>query len=166
MSGADTRTALLPAAEPVVRDAISALLDTLNVAAAFGSLASGADTLFAEAFLARFVPLHLHFPCELDEFKVASVLPSGAAWADRFDRIVSHCSSVSLLPPQDDPEAGFALCARAAMDAARAAAAALNAQALQLACWDGKATNLRAGTAADVASWSDAGLQTVLVSPH
>ncbi len=53
MSGAGTHTALVPSAEPAVRDAIASLLDRLNVAAAFGSLASGADTLFAEAFLTR-----------------------------------------------------------------------------------------------------------------
>jgi hypothetical protein len=63
--------------------------------------AAGGDLLFAEACLARGVPLRLLLPLALPEFIAASLLPvvDGAAWHARFRAVVDRLDE----PPREAP---------------------------------------------------------------
>lgn len=63
--------------------------------------AAGGDLLFAEACLARSVPLRLLLPLAEPEFIAASLLPSsgGAAWLARYRAVVARLDE----PPQEAP---------------------------------------------------------------
>ncbi len=150
-------------AEARVAVSIGVHLDRAGVVAAYGSLASGADTLFAEACRARGVPVHVFLPFGAARFKAASVRPAGEPWVARFDIALAAAASVTIMPA--GRAAGFAPCARAAMAAALAAASAGGHAALQLAVWDGVAPRGAAGTAADVAWWRGLGGVTAVVDP-
>lgn len=76
-----------------VRDRIDSWFDANNVGAAYGSLAAGADILFAEACLDRGIALHVFLPFSTDEFVATSVVPSGGDWVRRFDACLSRCGS-------------------------------------------------------------------------
>ncbi len=67
-----------------VGDEIRSCLDTLGVGFGYGSAASGADLLFAEALLDRDAELHVLLPFERDQFIETSVADSGPAWVERF----------------------------------------------------------------------------------
>jgi hypothetical protein len=75
--------------EPVVADAIAALLDGSDIAAGPGDLAicsgaCGGDLLFAEACLARGTSLELYLPFDESNFLANSVDYAGADWRNRF----------------------------------------------------------------------------------
>ena len=74
--------------EPAVAAAIAEQVS--DVALAFGSLACGADILYAEALLERGAELHVHLPCAIDEFVAVSVEPGGPGWRDRFERCLGR----------------------------------------------------------------------------
>src|SRR5262249_909104 len=63
------------ASEARVASEVATLLDRHGVGFGYGSLASGADILFAEALLARGAELHAVLPFEREEFKAVSVAP-------------------------------------------------------------------------------------------
>ena len=95
-------TALVPAAAR----RISAALDVIDAGPAdlaFTQGAAGGDVLFAEACLARAVPLRLLLPLAEAEFVAQSLLPveDGAAWHGRYRAIVARLDS----PPRDAPQA-------------------------------------------------------------
>lgn len=75
---------------------IAELLDTLKAGPAdlaFTQGAAGADLLFAEACVARDVPLQLMLPLAEPEFAEQSLRPSadGAKWQARFEAIKRRC---------------------------------------------------------------------------
>ena len=158
----DAETGFDPRAEGTLADAIAARLDRLEVLGAFGSLASGADIVFAEAFVSRRVKLHAWLPFAIVRFLAMSVQPAGDAWVARFDRLLSH-APVTILRGHASDETAFALCAESAMRGAVSAAASAQARPLQLAVWNGKPANGAAGTAADVAMWRSFGLETDII---
>jgi hypothetical protein len=148
--------------DKAVADAIAAELGPLDIVAACGSLASGADILFAE-YLARIhVKLCLWLPFDLPRFVATSVRPAGAAWVARFETALSRAATVSIL---DGGSAGdpYAACSSAAMDAAQAWAAAEAAAPVQVALWNGVASTGAAGTGADVAAWRARGLESRII---
>lgn len=151
-SGADER------AERRVAEAIGQVLDGLDVAGACGSLASGADILFAEALLARNIPLRVFLPFAAERFAATSVRPAGGAWEARFRAILPRLADVTTLPGAGSDSEAYATCARAAMAAALAVARDQGAAPLQLAVWNGVAARGQAGTAADVRAWAAMGL--------
>ena len=128
-------------------------LKPLDVTAAFGSLAAGADILFAEALLERSVPLHLFFPYELKQFCSVSVCPSGVGWITRFEQARAKARAIHILDDLDHAEEAYAVCSRRAMEGALDAAAPAHAALLQLAVWDGRPPAGPNGTAADVQAW-------------
>ena len=69
---------------------------------AFTQGAAGGDLLFAEACLARGVPLRLLLPLSQREFVAQSLLPvsDGAAWHARFRAVVAHLGSAPSEAPQ------------------------------------------------------------------
>lgn len=122
-------------------DAALAQLDAGPSDLAFTQGAAGGDLLFAEACLARGVPLRLLLPLGMREFVARSLLPvsDGAAWHARFRAVVGRLGSAPSEAPQvlgtlaegEDP---FVRGNLWLLDSARAAGAE------RLACiclWDG-----------------------------
>ena len=73
------------AAEPAVAARINEVVRRDTPGYAYGSLASGADILWAEALLAAGAEVHVVLPFARDEFIKESVAPSGRGWIERFD---------------------------------------------------------------------------------
>jgi hypothetical protein len=149
--------------EREIADAIVATLAPVQLVAAFGSLAAGADILFAEALVAKDVPLHLVLPFGVEDFKVTSVEPSGATWIARFEHVLSRAASVTVLQEPTRDDRAYAECSRVSMDRTIQAAVQFRIKAVQLAVWDGRSRGKIAGTSADVALWRRRGMETILV---
>lgn len=138
--------------------AVSNLLEAKNTGHAYGSLAAGADIIIAEAALALNIELHILLPFSLEEFIDISVRSSGDQWVERFQRVLEAATSVSVTCDSGygGDDSLFAYASAVGMGRARILAGALEAEAWQLAIWDGESTNFEAGTALDVSVWRQA----------
>ena len=134
---------------------------------AYGSLASGADILWAEALLASGSELHCVLPFARPEFVRWSVAPAGDGWVRRFDRCLAKATSVRYAT--DDAYLGddvlFRYASELAMGLALLRARYLDAEVRQLAVWDGQPARGAAGTAVDVARWRTLGRPVTVISP-
>ncbi len=148
-----------------VRDQIERQLAAMDIGFAYGSLAAGADILFAEAALARGASLHLVLPFDRREFVGVSVRPSGRGWVKRFERCLAAATTIRYATQDrylgDDQL--FAYCSRLAMGRALLAARHLATNAVQVAVWDGKAGAGPVGTAVDVADWRRGGRRSTRI---
>jgi tetratricopeptide (TPR) repeat protein len=155
-----------PTLEGEVEREIRAFVAERRLGFAYGSLASGADILVAEALLDAGIRLEIVLPFDTDEFEAVSVAPAGASWPERFRSCLARAASVVHASDSsfmhDDEMFGYA--ARIAMGHALNRAAFLDAPVEQLAVWDGDPTGGVAGTAHDVAIWSAAGHPTHVIS--
>ncbi len=133
---------------------------------AYGSLASGADILWAEALLASGSELHCVLPFAGEEFVNRSVAPTGEGWVRRFDRCLAAATSVRYAT--DDAYLGddvlFRYASELAMGLALLRARYLDAEVRQLAVWDGEPPRGAAGTAVDVARWRTLGRPVTVIS--
>ena len=155
------------AAEARVKTRIGAILHEEKIGFAYGSLACGGDLLFAEAALERGVELHVVLPFEEQDFIAQSVAPGGAGWLVRYRNCREAVASVTLASEMEyfgDP-GQFGYASRVAMGMARLRARHLCGEAVQVAIWDGGASNGPAGTGADVAAWRDSGGRSCIVGP-
>ncbi len=155
----------LAESEPKVAEAIRAHLDEQRVGFGYGSLASGADILFAEALLDRHAELHVVLPFAKDEFTAVSVEPCGDGWLRRFDRCLQGATSVTYATQGQylADDSLFDYCARVAMGEALIRAAFLTAPIAQVVVWDRKPAKGAAGTAIDVATWQRGGHVTHVI---
>ena len=149
-----------------VATGIAAMLDDMRIGAAYGSLASGADILFAEALLGRGVALNVVLPFAVADFIEQSVRPSGAEWIDRFHACLAAAKTVRFAT--EDAYLGddqlFTYCSSLAMGLAALCARHMNAPLRQLAVWDGLVKEgAIAGTAVDMSAWHEAGHPTTTV---
>jgi adenylate cyclase len=154
-----------PAREAELRAAIDHMLDEERAGFGYGSLACGADILFAEALLARGAELHLVLPFAEEDFIAQSVRPGGADWLERFHACRAAATSVtpatSIAYFGDPAQYGYG--SRIAMGLARLRAAHLGAEPVQIVVWDEVPADGPAGTGADVAAWTGAGGRTRVV---
>ncbi|HZK90336.1 MAG TPA: adenylate/guanylate cyclase domain-containing protein [Stellaceae bacterium] len=145
--------------EDRVRREIEAKIAASNFGFAYGSLAAGADILFAEAILARGASLHVVLPFDRREFVRESVRPSGSGWLKRFERCLAAATSVRYATRDrylgDDQL--YAYCGQLAMGLALLRARYLATEAEQVAVWDGRAPIGPAGAAVDIANWRHSG---------
>ena len=146
---------------------IAALIDGMRIGAAYGSLAAGADILFAEALLAQGAALNVVLPFATDDFIAQSVRPVGESWVPRFHACLAAAKTVRFAT--EDAYLGddllFAYCSDLAMGLARLCARHMAAPLMQLAVWDGVVKDgAIAGTAIDMSAWREAGLPVTLVS--
>lgn len=147
--------------EAMVKDAIEKLLAEEDVGFGYGSLAAGADILFAEALLARGARLHLVLPFGRAEFVEVSVRPSGGAWVERFEHCYRAAEATGAVHfATEDRYLGddhlFGYCSQLAMGLALLRARHLSAAAEQMVVWDGIPSAGPAGTTADMAIWDNA----------
>ena len=145
----DVNAAFRSDAEQEVAREIDAAVGRHNVGFAYGSLASGADILWAEAFLARGVELHIVLPFALDEFVEWSVAPSGGNWIERFTRCIDQAASVTYgtIDAYLGDDVLFGHCSEIAIGLTLVRARYLDAEVHQFAVWDGKPARGDAGTA-------------------
>lgn len=134
---------------------------------AYGSLASGADILWAEALLAAGSELHVVLPFSREEFVASSVASAGAGWIERFERCAAAATAIHYAT--DDAFLGddvlFRYGTELAMGLAVLRARYLDAEIRQLAVWDGGPANGSAGTSIDIATWRRGGRIVTSVSP-
>jgi hypothetical protein len=153
--------------EDRVRGEIERQLAAMDIGFAYGSLAAGADILFAEAVLARGASLNLVLPFNRREFIDASVRASGRGWLRRFERCLAAATTVHYTTRDrylgDDQL--FTYCSQLAMGLALLRARHLATEAEQLAVWDGEAPTGPAGTAVDVANWQHSGYPSTRIDP-
>jgi len=151
-------------------DVETRIVDTFernNVGFAYGSLACGADILFAEAALACSAELHVVLPFEKEEFKRISVESGGANWGPRFERCLEAAASVTLATEDSylGDDALFTYCSRLAMGLAAMRANELCIEPIQLALWDGQPSTRIAGTSIDIDTWRALGRHTEIIRP-
>ncbi|HTZ34559.1 MAG TPA: tetratricopeptide repeat-containing protein, partial [Stellaceae bacterium] len=80
--------------EDRVRREIAAALAAADIGFGYGSLAAGADILFAEALLERGASVHVVLPFDEREFIEQSVRRSGRGWVGRYRRCLAAATSV------------------------------------------------------------------------
>ncbi|MCK6591475.1 MAG: adenylate/guanylate cyclase domain-containing protein [Polyangiaceae bacterium] len=155
------------AAEPRVTDQITAYLSARNVGVGYGSLACGADILFAERLLANRSELRVVLPAPVDAFRRAAVEPGGAGWVRRFDLLVKAAASVTVAS-EDGGECSELLIAHGAnmaMGLSLLHARSLDADLEQVAIWDGSPGEGGLSPATSVAIWRARGLRSFCMSP-
>ena len=155
-----------PAEQERIAAELRAMLDGVAVGFAYGALAAGADIVVAEVLLRRRAELHVFLPGPPVDFIEASVAPGGSDWVARFGRCIAAATSVTIVtdePDVTDP-ALLAFNARVAMGHALLRARDLEADALQLAVWDGAAADPTFGTGAEVSAWHNSGAPTYTVA--
>ena len=152
--------------ESMVAGRIAARLEAANVGFGYGSLACGADILFAEQLLERGAEVHIVLPFDVEEFKTISVARGGPGWPKRFDACLARAASVTYAT--EDAFLGneflFGYASRLSMGLAILRARNLDTAVEQEAVWDGQPATSLAGTAVDVAFWRECGFPQVLLS--
>jgi len=167
MIAAPGQTGRFPAVQAAkVATEIATLLDGMRIGAAYGSLAAGADILFAEALLGRGVALNIVLPFSIADFIELSVRPSGEEWIGRFHACLGAAKTVRYAT--EDAYLGddqlFTYCSSLAMGLAALCARHMNAPLRQLAVWDGLVKEgAVAGTAVDMSAWHEAGHPVTIV---
>jgi len=153
--------------EVTTAEKMAAALLEHSIGFAYGSLAAGADILWAEALLAAGAELHVVLPCAVADFLDVSVAPSGARWVERFHSCLDAAVRISFATegPLLGDESLFTYCSGIAMGLALLRARHLDSDALQLALWDGSVGTGPVGTAADVERWKQTGQKQVIVTP-
>ncbi len=158
---AKTKPGRFPAQEEErVAGEIKALLEARGVGAGYGSLAAGADILFAEALLARGATLNVVLPFAVDDFLDQSVRSAGGEWVERFHACYKAAKTVRYATEDSymHHDSLFNYCSQLGMGLAVLAARHMQAPVLQGSVWDGEARSGAAGTAIDMKAWLDAGL--------
>ena len=154
-------------AEARVRAEVERVLDEERIGFAYGALACGGDIVVAEAALGRGVELHAVLPFEEEDFIAQSVAPGGEGWLERYRACRDAAAAVTFASTMEyfgDPEQ-FGYASRMAMGLTRLRAGHLGGESVQLAVWDGVASDGPAGTGADVAAWRGEGGRSVVIDP-
>jgi adenylate cyclase len=155
------------ATEAALAERISAVLDEEGAGFVYGALACGGDLLVAETALARGIELNVVLPFAREDFLSQSVRPGGAGWETRYRACLAQAASVTIASEMEyfgDP-AQYGYGSRMAMGLARLRAQHLGAEAVQIAIWDGVASDGPAGTGADVAAWEVSGGRVAVIDP-
>jgi hypothetical protein len=153
--------------EPRVAALIAKAFDDANAGFGYGSVASGADIIAAEALLERGAELHLYLPFETKRFIEHSVRSSGEEWVARFHRCIEMANSTThtAIDLVSSPEVLFDYCSRVAMGHALIRAQFLDGTPSQVAVYDEQPTTHSAGTAVDVRRWLATGHRSTIITP-
>ncbi len=152
--------------ENKIRERIDAKLDLLGVGIGYGSLAAGADILFAEALLDRGCELHVTLPFSIEDFKKISVACSGDSWLERFETCWEKATSQSFTSEggyQGDNSL-FSYCSLYSMGRACLRQQHLAAPLSQIVIWDELRASLIAGTYSDYRAWTELGYESEVIS--
>ncbi|MBI5430130.1 MAG: adenylate/guanylate cyclase domain-containing protein [Nitrosomonadales bacterium] len=153
------------AAERRISNQIEDRIAGNHCAIAYGSLAAGADIMFAEAILKRGGELNVWLPFGKESFCEELVRPYGERWVQRFHDCIGKAHTVSCATESDylGESSLFNFCADVAMGMAIMRAGSLYAKVMQLAVWDQIATSQRSGTYTNIAKWKELGHHTEVI---
>jgi class 3 adenylate cyclase len=148
--------------EPRIAAEIEARVAGAEIGVGYGSLAAGADILFAEALLRHGASLQIVLPFNRAEFVDISVRPSGGYWVERFEECFAAAERDGTVRYAVEDrylgdDALFAYCSQLAMGLAILRARHLATAVEQIAVWDGEPPAGPVGTAADMANWRRTG---------
>lgn len=148
-----------------LRHEVDQLLADQRVGFGYGSLAAGADIVFAEALLAAGAELHVVLPVGRAAFVEISVAPFGAEWVARFERCMARATTIrhASRDPYLGDEQVFAYSSQVAMGCAVLRAQTLSTEAIQLAVWDGRETGGPAGVSYDLTYWARSGRRRAVI---
>ena len=159
--------------EDHVRARIGAFLDTHEISAAFGSLASGTDIMVAEACIAREKDLGIVLPFQRQDFIRESVERSGPGWVERFEKCMAWVERRSVrgggaITYATDgaylnDDSLFTYCAHFAMGLAMVRARNLDAGLRMLAVYDSKGGH-GVGTDGNIEMWRGFNLPVEIIS--
>ena len=151
--------------ESEIANSIAKLIKELDVGIAYGSLAAGADILFAEAVLANGGEVHVTLPFDIEDFKETSVAQSGGEWLDRFDECWAAASSQSFSSKGGycGDDTLFDYCSLYSMGRACLRHQHLGSPLSQILVWDGEKPAAPAGTYKDYQTWSGLGFDTHII---
>ena len=154
-----------PGDEPALIAAIERAIDDNGIGSAYGSLAAGADLLFAEALLRRGAGLNVVLPFAVEDFIAASVRPFGAQWLPRFHAALARANTVRIATEgsHTGDDALMAYASHLAMGLAVLGGRNLCAPVRQLVIWDSLPARGGAGTAVDLARWARTGLPQTII---
>lgn len=146
-----------PAQESELVNRIKIVISENKGAIAYGSLAAGADILFAEAFLDQGGELNIWLPFRKSEFCEVSVRPAGEPWVARFNACLSRAHSVSYATESDfmEDDTLFEYCADVSMGMTIMRANSLSSRVLQVAIWNQIESDKSSGTCRNVTKWRD-----------
>ncbi len=155
-----------PGDEPALAAAIEQAIDDHGIGSAYGSLAAGADLLFAEALLRRGAGLNVVLPFAAEDFIEVSVRPFGAEWIPRFHACLERANTVRIATEgtHAGDDALMAYASQLAMGLAVLGGRNLCAPVRQLVIWDSQPARGDAGTAVDVARWARTGLPQTIIA--
>lgn len=148
-----------------LKQEVAAKIGSMAAAIGYGALAAGSDILVAEAMLEAGGEIDVVLPFPAETFRATSIDPFGPSWRKRFDRLLAAASSVTVAAPdshKDDP-GQFAFGSEVALGLAMIRADNLLTDVSGLCIWDGQNGSGQAGTGADVARLSKAGLDTYVI---
>ena len=155
----DSSRPLDEAGERRMLEQMERLITERHCAIAYGSLAAGADIMFAESILKQGGELNVWLPFGRESFCDELVRPYGEQWVQRFHDCMSRAHTVSCATESDylGESSLFNFCADVAMGMAIMRANNLNAKLLQLAVWDQAVVSQRSGTYTNIARWKELG---------
>lgn len=157
---------LIPEYEDLVTRRIRELVARRRVGFGYGSLASGADILFAEALIDKGAEVHVVLPCDDDRFVQMSVAGAGREWVARFRRCREAIRSVTYASTELEltDEAALDYASAIATGLALTRARHLDALVEQMAVWDEQAVGeAKGGTEAGIARWHRTGLTSHVI---
>lgn len=136
-----------------------------NVGSVHGSLACGSDLVIVETALDLGIEVHVVIPCPIPDFLERSVRPGGRDWVERFDRALARSTGTVIEPTLALEDAAmFGYADQLAMGFALTRARQQDAEAFQLAVWDGVDGGGEAGTGSAVRRWRATGNETIVIS--
>lgn len=148
---------LPPQVEAPLAAALDALLDELDAAIGYCSLAAGGDLLFVEAMLRRGAEVNAVLPFEEADFLAHRVRPCGSRWVERYE--AARRSVASATPVCRDLYLGNDVLLRFANQVidgrARLRAAALDTTPTLVAVWDYMAEPLPGSPSDFIDHWGD-----------
>jgi len=156
--------------EKLVQSTIEGYLADIKIDSCYGSLASGADIMLAEAMVSKGAKLHVVLPFDKIDFINASVKSSGSKWIKRFNVLLNKAESMTQVyykTPKDEI-LSYSQCTIVAMGLSLQEAIKkdydLEQQLKQITIWDNEKTNGIAGTYPDMLRWRALGLASTYIS--
>jgi len=144
---------------------IENVISNMHCAVAYGSLAAGADIMFAESVLKQGGELNVWLPVGQESYCDVLVRTAGEDWGRRFHECIKGAHTVSCATESDylGEDSLFKFCSDVAMGMAIMRANSLNTKLKQLAVWNQSDPNKNSGTYLNLAKWKGLGQQSVII---
>jgi hypothetical protein len=146
--------------ESAVAAGIRQRLEAIRPLASYGSAACGSDILCLEAMREVGGETHIVLPFPAEDFRRISVDLGAGGWAERFERVLSDATSVTITSDHraHGSTATFEYANLVLTGKARLRAQALGTDLVGLAVWDGKPATRASGAASLVRLWQSQGV--------